>query len=608
MSGLPTIPNNNGYGYNFYTSFGGVNAQKGAKDGEISDILNMTSDNYPILSSRKPRKILDTYNNNKGFICYGDTIAYISEGVGKDIFHFGENNKDLTSGGNREMIIMSNRILIFPDKKVYNVQSNTLESLETTTGSITVTFPRYGELYGSQAECNTIKNTSIDFTNYFSVGDAITISGSGLGNNAKTSVVREVTATELRFYEYAFELNVGSYTFAVSGGLQAGGYTFKRKDDYVNFVVVGTVPNATKLTCTAENTPTITATPALPTGTTITASLGTDASYTLLTFTEVSADTTVQNVTLSRTLPDMDYMFVCNNRLWGCKDDSIYASKLGDPKNFNVFDGLSTDSWSVDTGTNGDFTGACEYLGYPMFFKEQGIFKVYGDYPSQYSISKNMLTGVKDGCGKTLASAGNTLFYVSPKGVMAYTGGVPTIISKELNKNFSNGVAGTDGEKYYLSTDKIYIYDTYRQGWWIENGQASQFSLGDRLYANLLVSNTVIFTALTDLNSLIGTEESSVSWLIEFADFLVNTPKNKEVYRVEIMSDTSQLGDNDTATVYYTNDGTNWTTWGTLTKDDKHSDIVRIVPQRSKYFGIKIAGTGLIDIYNIAIYTKEDMQ
>lgn len=601
---LPNIPNEKGYGYNHYTAFGGVNAQLGAKDGEIADMLNITSDNYPIISTRKQRLVQESEANYKGFIRYNNQNAYVDsdDNDSSDKFVYGTNEHELSSGEERELIPMANRILIFPDKKVYNVANNSMESLESSLGSISVSLPRYGELYGAKAENNTIvysgQDSSFDFTDYFSVGDAVTLSGFTDEQNNKTPIIRELTATEMRFYEFTFILGVDNYKYTLNGVLSPGYYALRRRDDYVRFQVTADIPAGTVLTCNTNATPSISAS---PTTTAISnVAIGKEASDTVLTFSEIPADLTGQTISFSRTIPDMDYYCVSNNRLWGCKGDTIYASKLGDPKNFNVFDGLSTDSWSVDTGTQGEFTGCCEYLGYPTFFKEKGIFKVYGDYPQQYALSKHMFNGVKAGCYKSLAVAGDVLFYLSPIGVLAYTGSMPSVIDKPLNHEFDNGVGGTDGTKYYISDDKTYVYDTYYRGWWIEDGIIDRFSMGDELYA--LIENE----ENTDLITLTGGTEENVSWEIIFADFYSSTPNNKEIYRLEIMSDTSGI-EEDMPTVYYSNDGENWIRWGTMSKGVKHSDVFAIRPDRRKYFAIKIVGYGQIDIYSVTTFVKENM-
>lgn len=115
-------------------------------------------------------------------------------------------------------------------------------------------------------------------------------------------------------------------------------------------------------------------------------------------------------LTLRRTMPDIEFICENSNRLWGCKGDTIYASKLGDPFNWNVFDGLTTDSYAVEVGSAGDFTGCYSYLGYPCFFKEESIYKVYGDRPSNYQVMGSASLGTEKGSGKSFGIAGETLF------------------------------------------------------------------------------------------------------------------------------------------------------------------------------------------------------
>ena len=96
-----------------------------------------------------------------------------------------------------------------------------------------------------------------------------------------------------------------------------------------------------------------------------------------------------ETLTIKRTVPDMDFLCENENRLWGCKEDTIYASKLGDIFNWNVFDGVATDSYSVNVGSAGDFTACCSYLGYPCFFKE--ILVVCGHFAALIHILLGVL-------------------------------------------------------------------------------------------------------------------------------------------------------------------------------------------------------------------------
>ena len=44
-------------------------------------------------------------------------------------------------------------------------------------------------------------------------------------------------------------------------------------------------------------------------------------------------------VSLARNVPDLTCICECDNRIWGAEGTTIYASALGDPKNFYLYDG-----------------------------------------------------------------------------------------------------------------------------------------------------------------------------------------------------------------------------------------------------------------------------
>ena len=105
-------------------------------------------------------------------------------------------------------------------------------------------------------------------------------------------------------------------------------------------------------------------------------------------------------IVFRREVPALTRVCVNENRLWGTDGKTIYASKLGDPFNFHVFDGLSTDSWQSGAVDAGEFTACVSYLGYPVFFKEDQVCKVYGDKPSNFQWTPSARLGVKAGCAK----------------------------------------------------------------------------------------------------------------------------------------------------------------------------------------------------------------
>jgi len=81
----------------------------------------------------------------------------------------------------------------------------------------------------------------------------------------------------------------------------------------------------------------------------------------------------------------MDFITESGNRLWGCKYgvadgetvNEIYCCKLGDFKNWECYQGVSTDSWRASCGTDGKWTGAATLADSPIFFKEDCFHRVY---------------------------------------------------------------------------------------------------------------------------------------------------------------------------------------------------------------------------------------
>lgn len=185
--------------------------------------------------------------------------------------------------------------------------------------------------------------------------------------------------------------------------------------------------------------------------------------------------------TISRAVPKMDFVIECNNRLWGCyygiNDEGkvineIYASALGDPTNWYRYQGISTDSWTATVGADGPFTGAIQYGGYPLFFKENCIIRVYGTSPSSFQTASYNYRGVQKGSHRSLSVCDEILYYLSSDGVMAYNGSVPQKVSDALgSESYKDGVGGSIGSKYYLScldsSDNVHLFVfNARYGFW----------------------------------------------------------------------------------------------------------------------------------------------
>ncbi len=205
------------------------------------------------------------------------------------------------------------------------------------------------------------------------------------------------------------------------------------------------------------------------------------------------AETAIGSVTVKRSAPDLDFILACNNRIWGVSnaEHQIYACKLGDPTNWNVFEGLSTDSYAAKSTSAGEFTGATEFLGGAVFFKENEITRLSGTRPGNFRLVSYDMTGVMKGCADSLAFAGSRLYYKGVDGVYRYDGGVPENISRPLGDGrYTLARAGAVGDRYYISLFdtienefRLFVFDTQTGVWHGEDAPEALFfaQAGDKL-------------------------------------------------------------------------------------------------------------------------------
>lgn len=503
--------------------FGGMNHTLGAKDGEIWDMRNMTSDHSPLLASRKKRWRLKTFEAAGGIYAW-DGLCWV-EGTG--FYYKGEKKGEVTAG-QKTFASLGAWIVILPDKCCYNVTTGEFRRMESYFRNQIMTFCD-GTLYDEEAQANTIQCEGIDWSEYFKVGDGVTIGGCTLqpGNN-KTVIIREIDGDKLIFYADTFTLNgEGSYT-------EEG------------------------------------------------------------------------EITVARTVPDLLYLCENENRLWGCSETTIYACKQGDIFNWNVYDGLADDAWAVDPGSPGKFTGCVSYKGYPTFFKEDRIYKVYGSLPSNFQVMGSATLGLMEGCAASLAIAGETLFYLGRNGIMAYTGGIPQPVSEDLGlQPFRSAAAGSDGLKYYVSMEDgegswgLYVYDTQRGQWHREDDtQATHFAkhLGNLYFLNAQ-GQLWIAGGLQSIPEE-ATPEEDVEWMVEFADFTHEDPNRKGVGKLQLRMEIDE-GAQVQVWIQFDSDGQWRTVKHVLQEGAKGSCYLPIVPRRCDHYRLRITGTGGCRIYSL---------
>lgn len=314
---------------------------------------------------------------------------------------------------------------------------------------------------------------------------------------------------------------------------------------------------------------------------------------------------------VERRIPRMSHVCVSQNRLWGCwygevdgkTVNEIYASALGDFKNFYRFAGISTDSYAVSVGQDGVFTGATNHLGYPIFFKENVLYKVHGNQPRNYQVNDTVCAGVREGCDRSVQIVNHTLYYISRDGqVVSYDGALPQSVSDSLKDySFSSGSAGAYENMYYLSAKDrtgrrhLLTLDTANMVWHREDDlHVIEFKHHkSELYA-------MAGDELIAMTGKAGTIEEPFDW--SAATGLIGWMQSKQKYisRFNIRAEL-QPGASIKLEIEYNSSG-KWEPQGGKTADDKRVGTVMLPvrPKRCDHFRLRISGHGQVMVYSIS--------
>lgn len=567
-------------------TFRGYNHNLRIGEDEFYDMKNITSDHYPVLSPRGKRGVYASPVSPNGLIakdalCYVDGTEFVMNEYRVDL---GLNNAP------KQLISMGAYVIIMPDKKYINTKDL------TDHGNIEAFFPGVEgmKVLASYEMCK------IDGTAYTGVIKSASapeepanmqfwIDTSSTPHVLKqysetSSVWTQIATTYVKISSPNIAQNFKQYDAVKISGFPVESAQLTDMND-----IVYPLWEAYHDPGDDERTE------------------GTN-DYIVIVGLLDEAVTYESELKLERTMPIMDFVIESGNRLYGCRYgpaandevvNEIYASKLGDFKNWNCFMQISTDSWVGGVGTDGQFTGAITHRGYPIFFKENCFHKVYGNYPSNFQIQTTECRGVQKGCERSLATVNETLFYKARNAVCAYDGSLPTEISYALgNEVYGAAVGGANGNKYYISMADnlgayhLFVYDMAKGMWHKEDDlKVDCFcSCDGEMYA---ISNGKIITLLGS-----GSKDlADVDWMVESGEIGLSSPDMKYISRITIRMSMDIGAEVGIYAKYDFND--EWECQCVLRGTNLRSFSIPIRPKRCDHMKLRIEGVGGAKIYSI---------
>lgn len=660
------------------TEFKGYNARGVRDDGEMKSMTNLSSDEYPMLSQRKPRVPLndDVYDSARYLLSKShvdddgikDALAVISkdqEGTYR-CYYDGEMIEGLELSEGTQIVGINDKLCFFPERKYFAIRSKTVGDMDNN-----VALTDSECVIGNDTELGLVsstitlsdKETNID---KFAVGDAVSIEiettpeciyrhmvwsintrdyftipdfshnhnrtvdiifFKGIRRNGKvyresplytwrTETIYDTTnltdkseynnawnklktlagfeelkndpGTLSRYsgddtyeyeysdpdgtfavtrgYEYLGTINYSTYDFKISNGWKAG--------DSPNYVGVAPVSGIVQAV----------------TGESLT--IGDNAFQDNKGNQLVDVTIKFASLSITRVAPTLDYVTEWNNRLWGCsnKDNTIYASKLGDPTNWQFYQATALDSFAAEQGSNGRWTGIGKFSTHLMFFKEDCIHKVYGNFPSEFQVVTQVCSGCEEGSSKSIVTMEDGVLYKSRRGIMGYSGGIPVLISSAFgNAKYHSAVAGTDGRKYYVSMlDKegvshLFAYDQELQTWHKEdNLNVRDFEWHDGRLCYVDHGDKIMCMDVGDF-------DSELEWMAEFGPFDEYIEEQK-IYSV--LKFRYKLDEGATLKIEIATDEGEYETMEEVATSDEQTGYSEITPRRCDRFSIRMSGTG----------------
>lgn len=620
---------------------------------QFYEMQNLSSDAYPALSTRKKRGIIHMLSKANGLASING-LAYVD---GTELYYNGIKVCDV--GDNEKILIgMGANLVIFPDNIIYNTYTNTVEKMDfhyTTENPVLFTLCNYqGKDYvyytgekepdvsayqywldtsGSESVLKMWSKNSSQWvsvpTSYVKIMECPTVKIDGIKieceyvepENPPSGVLWCDLADDTL---YRCERSEEDINWIEEKNYEVEHQSFgKHLSEYDGVNLSGCLDDDFN-TCMIL--------------------YGTGEDFVVVSgvLEKVFLQGKHDAISFDRNIPKMDYVCESNNRLWGCseKGHEIYACKLGDPKNWESYAGLASDSYSLTVGSPGDFTGCIAHLGYVLFFKEDCMLKIYGTEPSNYTMTTTYCRGVQKGSSSSLKILNELLYYKSVSEICIYDGSMPTEISADLGTDYySNAVAGVLGSKYYISMRDadlkyhLFVYDSKKGMWHREDNSNitcfANYNGGlyctdklnrlliintDRMTGKLVPGMTTIQNGIEKkiypsselypgkiMGGDIDTEE--IEWFAETNIQGLDMPDKKYVSKITLRLSVEK-GSVFRMYIQYDSDG-DWIRLLDMNATSKRSQTIPVRLRRCDHYKLRFEGIGEFRLFS---YTKTLMQ
>ena len=591
-------------------AFGGLNETYGCTEAEYSAGLNFSARDFPALSTRRPRRRLRDLTNLNGMYHLNGLLTV----CGKDLDYTPDDSteqpvsvENAVADSRKTLVGIGTKILIFPDKLSFDTADGSVSPLGAVweAGELSVTFApcdASGKTYEVQDKGTKEPEDPADGQLFLKLNDpdkpycaenTLEVYSEASGNWTPIPLDYCLAAGEGIGKDFRVWDTV---TLTGTGAEQVGQWSGLDGDR----IVYDVKESALRLR-------------ADPGGDSFYGRLvhnGSSVVWVSIDGAETREVFLAESVKVERRVPDLDFLTECDNRVWGCSsmENVIYGCKLGDPTNWFSYRGIAADSYAVTVGSDGPFTGAAACMGSALFFKENALHKLYGSKPSDFQLSSVRCRGVAKNAARSLCVLNETLYYLSPDGVMAWDGSLPTKVSAALDAgrlaNVKAAAGGALDGRYYLylareGEVRLLVYDTERGLWHEEDVCAAEMaSTGGQLY---LWDGSALWAADPSREAAgqkASGEEQAVAFELVSGDIGVENPEECYLNRLTLRLDAacrSQL------TVEVSYDGGPWQTAAALTLEGARRNCdLPFVPRRCASLRLRLRGHGQITLRSLA--------